>query len=218
MERIPETECMDCPEEAREYAAMDNSEPNRAFVETLEIFGMREGELLDLGTGPADIPILLAERFPEVRITAIDMSLEMLKIARLRIAEAGLSQRVRLMPGDAKSLPFADGLFEGVFSNTILHHVADPFAFLREAARVCSRNGKILIRDLMRPADEEELDRLVGLHAVGATGKQRKLLADSLRAAYTPAELARIAEEAGLAGARIEKSSDRHLTLYWVHP
>lgn len=218
MERVPEVECMDDPAEARAYAEMDHSEANRAFVEDLICFRLTAGDLLDLGTGPADIPILLAKALPDVRITALDLSHEMLKIARLRVAEAGLSARIRLMPGDAKALPFGDEQFDGVFSNTILHHVSDPRLFFVEAARVCRSGGRLFVRDLHRPDNEDELAELVARHAAGANEEQRRLFADSLRAAYTTEELMGLAAAAGLDGCRIERSSDRHLTLSWIKP
>ena len=216
MERIPEVECMDDPEEAREYAAMDHSEANLAFVEALLAFGMDHGTLLDLGTGPGDIPILLVGRCPEVQVRAIDLSNEMLKIARLHVARAGLSRQISFQLVDAKALPFADGFFDGVFSNTILHHVADPIVFLREGFRVLKPGGRLLIRDLYRPEDEAGLEQLVTLHAKDGSPRQRELFRDSLRAAYLPHELVALCEEAGLPRPEVTVDSDRHMTLRLV--
>ncbi len=218
MERIPEIECMDDPEEAREYAAMDHSEANAAFVEALLAFQMGKGDLLDLGTGPGDIPILLVERCPEVQVRAIDLSEEMLKIARLQVAKAGLSRRIDFQLVDAKSLPFGDAFFDGVFSNTILHHVSDPVTFLREAYRVLKPKGRLLIRDLFRPKDEKTLKKLVDLHAKTANERQRKLFRDSLCAAYSPEELLLLCEEAGLPRPEMSEDTDRHMTLRLCRP
>ena len=215
IERVPEIECMGSPEEASEYEAMDHSAANASFVEALVEHGCDRGELLDLGTGPGDIPLLLVERCPDAVVTGTDLSNEMLKIARLKVAHAGHSLRIRLMVADAKDLPFADRHFAGVFSNTILHHVSDPHAYFREAGRVLSDSGALVIRDLARPDSLDEVDRLVSLYAGGENAFQQKLFYDSLRAAYTVDEVRAMLDATGLERAKVEMSSDRHLTV-WI--
>jgi len=213
MQRVPETECMDTPDEAREYAAMDHGDANQAFVDALLAHGLVHGELLDLGTGPGDIPLLIVDK-ADVQITAIDMSTEMLKIARLKVAQAGRSNAIRLMVADAKDLPFGDDCFDGVFSNTILHHVSDPHAFFREARRVLRPGGGLVIRDLFRPDTIEAAEALVALHAAEGTPEQQRLLLDSLKASYTVPEIRAMLDECGLGDARVEQTSDRHLTIW----
>lgn len=206
---------MGTPEEAREYAAMDHSEANASFVEALARHGCNKGELLDIGTGPADIPLLLVASHPHAHVTATDLSAEMLKIARLNVAHAGQSRRIRLMEADAKGLPFASRHFDGVFSNTILHHVSDPVAFFKEAVRVLKPTGALVVRDLARPQTLAQVRALVRTYAGDATEFQRKLLHDSLRAAYTVEETRSLLDEAGVRGARVEMTSDRHFTV-WI--
>ncbi|MFQ5503712.1 MAG: class I SAM-dependent methyltransferase [Planctomycetota bacterium] len=214
MERVPEKECMDSPEEAREYAEMDHSEANAAFVECLHRRGCNKGELLDIGTGPCDIPMMLISSRSSAHITAIDLSEEMLKIARIRVAERGLSMWIRLMHVDAKELPFADDYFDGVFSNTILHHVDDPLRYFKEARRVLKSSGSLVIRDLMRPDTLVKAQALVEKHAGTATPLQRQMLLNSLKSSYTVDEVRRMLDEAGLGEASVEQSSDRHLTIW----
>ena len=78
LERVLEPEVMDSPQEAEDYNAMDHSEVNRVFVSDLVNFaGSREkrlGDVLDLGTGTALIPIELCRQESDCRIMAIDMS------------------------------------------------------------------------------------------------------------------------------------------------
>lgn len=215
MERVPEVECMGTVEEAEQYAHMDHEAANESFVDFLLEVGCSRGDLLDLGTGPGDIPLLLASKSAEANITATDLSEEMLRIARLKVAHAGKSQRIRLMTADAKQLPFADRHFDGVFSNTILHHVSDPSAFFREAGRVLEPTGALVIRDLARPASVEEVDKLVDRYAADANDYQKKLFYDSLRASYTVDEVRAFLDAAGLERAQVEMTSDRHLTA-WI--
>jgi len=217
LERIPEHECMDTPEEAREYAAMDHAAANLAFVEALEKHDCLRGDLLDLGTGPGDIPLLLAERHDRISVTGIDLSKEMLKIARLKVAQAGHSRRIRLLEADAKKTAFGQNTFDGVFSNTILHHVSDPVEFFVEARRVLKPRGALVVRDLIRPETLEELSGLVDTYAGDATERQRELFRESLHSAYTIEEVQQFCDEALLEGVTIERSSDRHLTI-WLEP
>ncbi len=213
MIRILEPEVMDTVEDALEYEAMDHSQANESFVERLLHHGVSPGHALDIGTGPGHIPVLAAERAPALSITAIDLAEEMLARARKRVEAAGLSDRITVRRGDAKRLPFADGSFDVVFSNTILHHIEEPVRLLAEARRVLKPGGALLIRDLRRPETLDEARRLVDLHAAGGTARQRALLFDSLHAALTEQEMVETAALAGLGGARIWRSSDRHLTL-----
>ncbi len=206
---------MGSTEEAREYAAMDHTEANESFVQALLQHGCDRGDLLDIGTGPGDIPLLLVQKTKDAEVTAIDLSDEMLKIARLKVAHAGHSLRIRLMHADAKGLPFADRHFDGVFSNTILHHVSDPVAYFRDARRVLRDGGALVIRDLVRPAKEAEVDALVDRYAASATAYARGLFRASLIAAYTIDEVRDFMAQSGLADASVEMTSDRHMTI-WI--
>ena len=76
MERILEPEVMDSCEDSEAYDAMDHAEVNIAFVERLIELGARRGRFLDLGTGPAEIPIILAQRLPTVEVIGVDLSYE----------------------------------------------------------------------------------------------------------------------------------------------
>jgi ubiquinone/menaquinone biosynthesis C-methylase UbiE len=212
MDRIPEPEVMETPEEASAYDAMDHAQVNVAFVDRLLALGAR-GHMLDIGTGPAHIPLLVVDRLADCTICAVDLSPAMLAIAGRHLADSPSGHRVELRLADAKALDLEDASFDAVFSNTILHHMADPRPFLREAARVLRPGGALLIRDLYRPANQLEVDRLVATHAATAGPIGRELLRASLRAAFTPDELRLLADECGLAAGEIVVDTDRHMSL-----
>lgn len=212
IERRLEPEAMDTADEAAAYAAMDHSAPNAAFVDRLIELGAH-GHMLDIGTGPGQIPLLVCERIADAHVTAIDLADAMLAIARQLRDESPHADRVVLERADAKSLGYADASFDVVYSNTILHHIPDPLPFVREAHRVLRPGGALLIRDLLRPDTQAALEALVARYAADDTEVQRGLFRDSLHAALTPAELAQVAREAGLTDAEIVTDSDRHLSL-----
>jgi len=212
MDRVPEPEVMDSTEEASAYDAMDHAQVNLAFVDRLVALGGR-GLMLDIGTGPAHIPLLVAERVADCRILAVDLSPAMLAIAERHLVSSPHQARIELHLADARKLDFADQSFDAVFSNTILHHLGDPRPVLREAARLLRPGGALLIRDLYRPDSDAEVARLVAAHAAGAGPVARELFRASLCAAFTPDELRALADECGLAGAELVIDSDRHMSL-----
>ncbi|MEX0737542.1 MAG: methyltransferase domain-containing protein [Bacteroidota bacterium] len=211
--RMLEAEVMDTREDALEYDAMDFTEVNTSFVERAVQLAPERGTVLDIGTGTARIPILLARRRPFWRITAIDLSSNMLHVGEQNVREVGLEKQITLKLVDAKRLPFQDGEFDTVVSNSIVHHIPDPGPFFHEFKRVVAQGGAILVRDLFRPDDEATLNEIVAKVCVNDTEYQTKLFRDSLHAAFTLEEVRQLASTAGLHDVRIYQSSDRHWTL-----
>lgn len=212
MERILEPEAMDTAEEADGYDAMDHTGANTAFMQRLFELGAK-GRMLDLGTGPAHLPILICERRPEAHVLGLDLAHHMLRVAQRNVEASGFGERIELRHGDAKDVGLESGSFDAVYSNTILHHIPDPRPFLTEAARLVKPGGALLIRDLFRPDDLETLEALVETHASGEDEYQRGLFGASLNAAFTPDELRAIADECGLQHAEIVVDTDRHMSL-----
>src|SRR5690348_8877491 len=99
--RILEPEAMDSAEEARDYDEMDHREVNTRFAEDFRSAARTAGlteaaNVLDLGTGTAQIPIEIVKRMPGIQVTAIDLAEEMLKLARRNVERAGLTDRITL--------------------------------------------------------------------------------------------------------------------------
>ena len=82
LSRVLENEAMDTFEEAVDYDRMDHSAVNARFVaDFLKAHGpCRGGEILDIGTGTARIPVLLCQTDPNARVIAIDLSEPMLTL------------------------------------------------------------------------------------------------------------------------------------------
>ena len=210
--RVLEPEVMDTPEEARAYNAMDHSEVNCRFVDDFLAAGPVAGEILDLGTGTALIPIELCRRDSEAQVLAIDLSAAMLDLARCNVEIASLMSQIMLDRVDGKELPYADGRFAAVMSNSIVHHIPEPPGVLREAWRVLSAGGLMFIRDLLRPEDDQSVRRLVDLYAAGATEHQRQMFDDSLRAALSLEEIRALVSALGVPPESVQQTSDRHWT------
>ena len=218
--RVLEAEVMDTPEEAIGYDAMDHAEVNARFVaDALAFHGPpRGGDWLDVGTGTARIPIALCRAAEGFAVVAVDLAEQMIALARRNVAEAGLDARIRPERLDAKALPYPDGAFEAVVSNSIVHHIPEPGPCLAEMARLVAPGGSLFVRDLARPSDAEELDRLVATYAGDESEHARSMFRDSLHAALTVGELSGLVRGRGLPDDGVRMTSDRHWTWAWRRP
>jgi ubiquinone/menaquinone biosynthesis C-methylase UbiE len=169
-------------------------------------------DVLDLGTGTAQIPVELCRRASNIRIMAVDLAAEMLQMAKINVELATLRDRIQLDRIDAKGLPYVDGRFDAVISNSIVHHIPEPAAVLAEAVRVVRSGGLIFIRDLLRPDDDATVHRLVATYAAGAIEHQRAMFDASLRAALNLDEIRTLVTAVGFTPESLRATSDRHWT------
>ncbi len=218
LNRVLEPEVMDTADEARDYDRMDHSEVNRLFVADLLTEGFDGDDVLDLGTGTALIPIELCRHHPTCRVMAVDLATHMLDLARLNIEAAGLIQRIELHQIDAKHLGFADGMFDAVISNSIIHHIPEPIDCLRQAVRVTRPGGRVFFRDLLRPDSQQQLDALVEAYAGQENDHARQMFAQSLHAALSLQEIRALIESLGFHAAQASATSDRHWTWTALRP
>jgi ubiquinone/menaquinone biosynthesis C-methylase UbiE len=221
--RILEPELMDTAEDAHEYDAMDHSIVNSQFatdlLEVISEWSLKQAvetptilQILDLGAGTAQIPIELARRADNIHVTAVDAAENMLALARSNVAAAGLSGHISIALADAKSLPFDSASFPAVISNSIVHHIGQPQDVIAEAIRVTEPGGLLFHRDLVRPNDEDQLQHIVETYAGDATPYQRRLFANSLRAALTVDEMRNLVASFGGLPDAVQMTSDRHWT------
>ena len=210
--RVLEPEVMDSAKEAQDYDAMDHAEVNRVFVDDLLAFVGEPHDVLDLGTGTALIPIELCRRNEDCRVMAVDLSVHMLDLARYNVEVEGLIERIQLDQADSKDLPYSDGMFQLVMSNSIVHHIPEPIDVLREVVRVTAPGGAIFLRDLLRPVNDAEVARLVETYAGDENQHQRQMFEDSLRAALNLAEIEELVEQLGFSRDTVQATSDRHWT------
>src|SRR5690242_2168302 len=170
--RVLEPEVMDSADEARDYDAMDHGAVNRVFVADCLASWDGRGPVLDVGTGTAQIPVELGRQSPAARVVGVDLAEHMLALARENVRRAGLDEGIEVRRCDAKQLPFADGTFGAVISNSIVHHIPEPGRVLAEMVRVTAAGGRLFVRDLLRPGDEAQVRHLVAAYAGGANEHQ----------------------------------------------
>jgi ArsR family transcriptional regulator len=111
------------------------------------------GRLVDIGTGTGRMLELFAPGAE--RALGIDRSPEMLRLARVKLAEAGLDS-ADLRQGDMYALPLPSGAADTVIVHQVLHYAQNPAAAVVEAARLLAPGGRLLIVDFA-PHEREEL-------------------------------------------------------------
>jgi len=114
--------------------------------------GFSGKSVADIGCGEGDLTLLLA-RFAK-RVTAIDLSAQMLRVVQERSAEAGVAGRVAVEKGDLEKLPLKANTEDAVFVSQVLHHATRPGKALQEAARVLKPGGQMILLDLSRHDQE----------------------------------------------------------------
>ncbi len=107
--------------------------------------------LLDLCTGTGDVAIEFAIACPTLQIVGLDLSREMLQVAKEKLAQLGLDQRVQLVEGNAMELSFAEDSFEIVTIAFGLRNLPDRVRGLREIHRVLAPGGRALILEFSLP-------------------------------------------------------------------
>jgi ubiquinone/menaquinone biosynthesis C-methylase UbiE len=223
LERVPEPEEMDDAGEVSSYNSAAAEKHLDAIDETfvehllrlLEAPGRPAAEsawALDVGTGPAQIPVKILARLHGLRFVGLDRSANMLAAARQNAARAGVSGRLSLVRSDGHALPFRDDQFSIVISNSVLHHAKEPVGLLREIFRVAAPEAAVLLRDLRRPS-RPLLGWHLWRHGRRYHGQMRRLFNTSVKAAYTAEELGKMLSSAEVQGASVFRYRGAHLGI-----
>ena len=181
------------------------------FVDQVLSLGVT-GTILDLGTGPGQIPIKLAKREPRIKVIGVDMSAAMLSAAAERAERERLSSRVSFILADAKAIPLANASVNVLLCNSTLHHFSNPVLVFDEADRVVKKDGVIYFRDLRRPP--RILHSLhVSFFGRNYEGLMRKLFEASVRASYTRPELSQLIARSKLSDAKVFYPDLSHIVV-----
>jgi SAM-dependent methyltransferase len=104
--------------------------------------------LLDVGGGDGRLAIAIARLRPKLRrVVSCDISPDMTRRARRRIAAAGLSSTVSAECADMHALPYKEAEFDAVVSFGAVHHARDPRLALTEAYKVLKPGGRMWLID-----------------------------------------------------------------------
>jgi arsenite methyltransferase len=152
------------------------------------VVDLHAGEtVLDLGSGGgADVLISARRVGPTGRAIGLDMTDEMLELARANAAEAGVAN-VEFVKGYIEDIPLADASVDVVISNCVINLAGDKPKVLREAARVLRPGGRFAVSDVIADPGMDEATRADMAAYTGCIAGA--LTEDEFRAALTAAGL-----------------------------
>jgi phosphatidylethanolamine/phosphatidyl-N-methylethanolamine N-methyltransferase len=110
--------------------------------QTVERANMFDGRLLEVGVGTG---LALPHYADHLRVTGIDLSADMLALAKKRVGKRSFSNIEALLEMDATALAFPDGHFDVTAAMYVLTVVPDPAKVIHELARVTKPGGTVLI-------------------------------------------------------------------------
>ena len=116
-----------------------------------EVRRAKPGRILDVATGTGDLAIAMARRIRDVQVLGVDLSEQMLAVARRKIEARGLDGRIVLDRGDAERLAVADASVDVATVAFGVRNFGDLGAGLRELARTIKPGGKVVILEFSRP-------------------------------------------------------------------
>ncbi len=133
--------------------------------------------VLDLGSGAGADVLISARRVGAAgKAIGLDMTTEMLELARANAAEAGVAN-VEFLQGYLEDIPLPDGSVDVVISNCVINLAADKHVVLGEAARVLRPGGRLAFSDVVADPDMDEatradMERWTGCIAGALTAEQ----------------------------------------------
>ncbi|MDF0651581.1 MAG: class I SAM-dependent methyltransferase [Nitrospira sp.] len=190
MDRILEPELMDDPKQAEAYARADFVEENQGFVDRFKEYfpEFAKGKVLDLGCGPADIPIRFAKLYPACQVIGVDASAPMIQLGDLAVKQAGLTDRITLRCERFEDVAGAR-IVDAVISNSLLHHLPNPLQFWQKLRQLVKPGAPVLVMDLLRPDSPEAAQAIVDQYAADEPDILRRDFYNSLLAAFTEDEI-----------------------------
>lgn len=170
--------------------------------------------LLDIATGTADLAIDAVQNHCSVQVIGLDFVKEMLDLGRAKVERKHLSERIRLLQGDALTLPFRDNSFDVVAVAFGMRNIPNKILALKEMRRVLVAGGQAMILEMTSPSNHFfrtiyhfYLSRILPHMARPFSHNPAAYyyLGDSIRNFPTPEAFVETMEEAGFT--RVEKHS-----------
>lgn len=173
--------------------------------------------IMDLATGTGDLAIAMAKRVDRTQILGVDLSEEMLAVARAKIQKQGLEERIMLEKGDAENLTMvADGSLDAVTVAFGVRNFENMERGLSEIYRTLRAGGKLVVLEFSMPRNRlirwiysQYAHRL--LPRIGAVISKDKraytYLPDSVEEFPAPERFAEIVRSVGFSSVRLRSQS-----------
>jgi len=186
------------------YDLMMRNMRDKGWIETNLILkeGISSGLALEIGPGPGYLGLEWLKKTDGTRLKGLEISDDMIALAKKNATEYGLSDKVEYYQGDAREMPFEDGHFDAVFTNGSLHEWAHPEMIFNEITRVIKPGGRYIISDLRR---DMSLPIRWFLWLMAKPKGMRPGLTSSINASYTLPEIKEILSRTKLQGYQVSK-------------
>ncbi|MCL4109142.1 UNVERIFIED_CONTAM: hypothetical protein GTU68_028323 [Idotea baltica] len=108
-------------------------------------------KVLDIATGTGDMAILTARFSPKTQVTGLDLSNEMLEVARNKVAKRSLGSQIDFLHGDSENLPYDDNSYDAITVAFGVRNFENTLEGLKECYRVLKPGGEITILEFSQP-------------------------------------------------------------------
>ena len=219
MQRRLEPELMNGDAQVQAYAAADFSAGDQATLEAIQQLLFTTSPLpadpllVDLGCGPGNITLRLAELFPRARTIGIDGAESMLALARERAQQQQLEISFLCQTLQEVLEGPLLGQADLIVSNSLLHHLHQPDLLWTVSRALAAPGCRALHRDLRRPASDAELEQLRLKHLPSAPEVLRHDFTASLEAAFEPQEVNAQLQRLGHHQMEVSEEGDRYLVV-----
>jgi ubiquinone/menaquinone biosynthesis C-methylase UbiE len=116
------------------------------IVEKLRL--KENSRVLEIGPGPAWISIILVKERPDVQLTGLEISEDMIRIAEQNVNDENVDDRISFIQGNANNMSMLDdNSFDAVITHDSLHHWEAPLTIFNEISRVLKEDGIFCIGD-----------------------------------------------------------------------
>jgi 2-polyprenyl-3-methyl-5-hydroxy-6-metoxy-1,4-benzoquinol methylase len=151
------------------------------------------GRFLEMGAGPGFLSVMMAQKYPEIVITAVDLSPDMAAVAKEYISENGLADRIDYVIGDVGDQELIQrlGKFDLVYATYSLHHWKDPENAILNLWNAVAEGRALYIYDFRRSGLLCRLPFKGGIF-------------ESMKAAFTPKEIKVVLKKIGVTKYTIE--------------
>ena len=152
-EREPSIEGLYCAEVAKAFEKMTNFLPfqmlRRRIISELNKYNLN-GLLVDLGCGSGNLIVEIAQKYNSIDLIGIDISDEILELAKQRVIKNELNERIKFEIGNVENLPFSDNSIDFIISSLSLHHWSNPKIAFKELVRTLKGDGLLMVFDFRR--------------------------------------------------------------------
>jgi len=141
--------------------------PNRIFAKWFRRIAVDiknraiSGTIIDVGMGPGRLPIEIAKQVENAKAFGIDLSEDMIKIAKRNADREGVGDRVEFRVGSAYDTGFENNSIDLVVSTGTMHHLSKPLNAFNEMYRILKRGGEAWLFDGRKDVTTAEFEETV---------------------------------------------------------